>query len=132
MPVQNDGTEEIAIRQLRDQSNAAIARHEVGPALAVLHERARIIASDGGLFDGAAAMARAFATSFADPDFVTYIRSPLSIAVNDSTAAETGNWIGRWSHREVRGTYLARWSREPAGWRIIAELFIPLGQKLTP
>src|SRR5689334_16802096 len=128
MPMQNDSQDEITIRQLRDQSNAAIARHDVGPALAIHHEHARIIGSDGSLLDGAAAMARAFAASFADPDFVAYVRSPLSIAVNGSTAAETGNWIGQWRHREVRGAYMARWSRESDGWRIVAELFVPLGQ----
>jgi len=124
--------EEITIGQLRDQSNAALARHEVGPALAIHHDHARIIGSDGSLLDGAAAIARAFAASFADPDFVAYTRSPRSIAVNGSTAAETGIWIGQWSHREVRGTYMARWSRGPAGWRIVAELFIPLGPSPTP
>src|SRR5689334_6824270 len=128
LPMQNDGMEEIAIRQLRDRSNAAIAGHDVGPAVAILHDRAKIIASDGSLFDGASAMARAFAAAFADPDFVAYVRSPVSIAVNGSTAAETGNWTGQWRQREVRGTYLARWSREGAGWRIVAELFVPLGQ----
>jgi len=130
--MQSDGTEEITIRHLRDQSNAAIARHDVGPAIAIHHDHARIIGSDGSLLDGAAAIARAFAASFADPDFVTYVRSPLSIAVNGSTAAETGNWTGQWRRREVQGTYLARWSREPAGWRIIAELFVPLGQSPPP
>jgi hypothetical protein len=130
--MQNDCMDEITIRQLRDQSNAAIARHEVGPAVGFHHDRARIIGSDGSLLDGAAAIARAFAASFADPDFVAYARSPLSIAVNGSTAAETGNWIGQWRRREVRGTYMARWSREPAGWRIVAELFVPLGQSPTP
>jgi ketosteroid isomerase-like protein len=129
--MQNDGTDEITIRQLRDQSNAAIARHDVGPAVAIHHDHARIIGSDGSLLDGAAAIARAFAASFADPDFVTYERCPLSIAVNGSTAAETGNWTGQWRRREVRGTYLARWSREGAGWRIVAELFVPLGQAST-
>jgi hypothetical protein len=129
--MQGDGTEEIAIRQLRDRSNAGIARHEVETALAFHHDHARIIGSDGSLLDGAAAIARAFAASFADPDFVAYVRCPLSIAVNGSTAAETGNWTGQWRHREVRGTYLARWSREPAGWRIVAELFVPL-ERSTP
>ena len=132
MRMQSDGMDEITIRQLRDQSNAAIARHEVGPAVAIHHDHARIIGSDGSLLDGAAAMARAFAASFADPDFVAYVRCPVSITVNDSTAAETGNWTGQWRTREVQGTYMARWSREGAGWRIVAELFIPLGRSPTP
>ena len=128
MPTQ----EEVTIRRLREQSNAAIARHDVGPARAILHDDARIIGSNGDLFDGAAAMARAFEERFADPDFVTYIRDPVSIEVDGATAAEAGRWTGRWKHGEVRGTYLARWRREPAGWRIVAELFIPLGRSRVP
>jgi ketosteroid isomerase-like protein len=124
--------DETTIRQLRDQSNAAIARHDVESVLVIFDDRARIIGSDGSLLDGPAAIARAFAASFADPDFVTYVRSPLSIAVNGATAAETGNWTGQWRHREVCGTYLARWSRKAAGWRIVAELFIPLEQSRAP
>jgi ketosteroid isomerase-like protein len=132
MPTQNDSAEDIAIRRLREQSNAAIARHDVGPARAILHDDARIIGSNGDLFDGAAAMARAFEERFADPDFVTYIREPISIDVDGTTAAEAGRWTGRWKHAEVRGTYLARWRREPAGWCIVAELFIPLGRSGVP
>ena len=124
MPTQ----EEVTIRRLREQSNAAIARHDVGPARAILHDDARIIGSNGNLFDGAAAMARAFEERFADPDFVTYIRNPISIELDGETAAEAGAWVGRWKHGEVRGTYLARWRRESAGWRVVAELFIPLGR----
>src|SRR6478736_358166 len=86
MPTQNDSAEDIAIRRLREQSNAAIARHDVGPARAILHDDARIIGSNGDLFDGAAEMARAFEERFADPDFVTYIREPISIDVDGATA----------------------------------------------
>ena len=111
MPTQ----EEVTIKRLREQSNAAIARHDVGPARAILHDDARIIGSNGDLFDGAAAMARAFEERFADPDFVTYIRNPISIELDGETAAEAGAWVGRWKHGEVRGTYLARWRRESAG-----------------
>jgi ketosteroid isomerase-like protein len=128
MPTQDESADEIAIRHLRAQSNAAIARHNVGPARAILHDDARFIVSSGDLLDGAAAMARAFEERFADPDFVTFIREPALIDVDGTTAAEAGHWIGRWTHGEVRGRYLARWRREPDGWRIVAELFIPLGR----
>lgn len=128
MPMQNESADETAIRQLREQSNEAIARHDVGAARAVLHEDARFIVSSGDLLDGAAAMARAFEERFADPAFVTFIRAPDRIEVEGTTAAESGKWTGRWTHGDVRGTYLARWRREPAGWRIVAELFIPLGR----
>jgi ketosteroid isomerase-like protein len=132
MPTPEDRNEEATIRRLREQSNAAIARHDVGPARAILHDDARIIGSNGDFFDGAAAMARAFEERFADPNFVTYIRDPVSIDVDGTTAAEAGRWTGRWKHQEVRGSYLARWRREPAGWCIVAELFIPLGRSDAP
>jgi ketosteroid isomerase-like protein len=124
----NESADEIEIRRLREQSNAAIARHDVGPARAILHADARIIGSNGDLLDGAAAMARAFEERFADPDFVTFVREPALIDVDGETAAEAGHWIGRWTHGEILGRYLARWRREPDGWRIVAELFIPLGR----
>jgi ketosteroid isomerase-like protein len=128
MPTYKDSTDETAIRRLRSQSNAAIERHDVDGARAVLHEDARFIVSNGDLYDGAAAMARAFAERFADPDFVTFVRDPASIEVDDETAAEAGSWVGQWKHGNVVGRYLARWRRESAGWRIVAELFIPLGR----
>ena len=128
MPTQDESADEIEIRRLRDQSNAAIARHDVGAARAVLREDARFIVSSGDLLDGAAAMARAFEERFADPDFVTFIREPALIDVDGTTAAEAGHWIGRWTQQEIFGRYLARWHREPDGWRIVAELFVPLGR----
>jgi len=116
-----------AIRALRFQSNHAIARHEGGPALAILRDDARIIASGGQLFDGATSMGRAFEQSFADPQFVTFVRRPETIDVNGTTAAEAGAWEGIWKSHVVHGKYLARWHRELAGWRIVSELYIPLG-----
>jgi ketosteroid isomerase-like protein len=132
MPTQINSADEAAIRRLREQSNAAIARHDVEGARAFLHDDARIIVSSGDLCDGAAAMARAFAERFADPDFVTFVRDAGTIEVDGVTAAEAGRWTGRWKHSEIRGTYLARWRREPAGWRIVAELFIPLERSGAP
>jgi Domain of unknown function (DUF4440) len=116
------------IKALREQSNAALLRHEIGPVVAILHDNARILRSDGSLVNGPAAMARGFESNFADPAFVTYVRTPLSIDVDGDTAAEAGRWIGQWKNRSIRGTYLARWMCTSAGWRIIAELFIPLGR----
>lgn len=116
------------IKALREQSNAGLMQHEIGPVVAILHADATILRSDGSLVLGSAAMARGFESNFADPAFVTYVRTPDTIEVDGETAAEAGSWIGQWTNRSVRGTYLARWTLMPAGWRIIAELFIPLGR----
>ncbi|MCW5700965.1 MAG: nuclear transport factor 2 family protein [Bradyrhizobium sp.] len=117
---------EATIRELRSRSNAAIARHDVAAAVAIMRDDVRIIASSGELFDGAAAMAKAFDRSFSDPAFVTYVRGPQSIEVSDAAAVEIGRWEGRWKTRLVRGAYMARWQHEQIGWRIAAELFVPL------
>jgi hypothetical protein len=116
----------MTIRTLRSQSNEAIARPDVGPALAILRDDVRIIASGGQLFDGVASMCQAFEQTFADPKFIAMVRCPESIDLNSTTAAEAGTWEGRWEAHVVRGKYLARWQRHPIGWRVAAELYIPL------
>lgn len=117
---------EVEIRGLRAQSNAAIARHDAAAAVAILRDDVRVIASHGRLVESASAMAQAFAEVFADANFVTYIREPESIEVGGTTAAEIGRWDGRWQDRVVRGRYLARWQHSNIGWRVVAELYIPL------
>ena len=117
----------IAIRAMRSQSNDAIARRDVGPALAILRDNVKVIASSGQLIDGAASMGQAFEQTFADPEFITYVRRPASIDVNGATAAEAGAWEGLWKSHVIRGKYLARWQHDPAGWRVAAEFYIPLG-----
>jgi ketosteroid isomerase-like protein len=117
---------QTAIRELRSRSNAAIARHDAGGAVAIMRDDVRIIASSGDLIEDAPAMARAFDKVFSDPTFVTYVRDPRSIEVGDGTAVETGRWEGRWKARTVCGAYMARWQRDETGWRIAAELYVPL------
>jgi ketosteroid isomerase-like protein len=117
----------IAIGAMRTRSNDAIARHDVGPALAILRDDVKIIVSSGQLIDGATAMAQAFERTFADPEFITFVRRPASIEVNGTTAAEAGTWEGLWKSHITCGKYLARWQHDPVGWRVAAEFYIPLG-----
>ncbi len=117
---------EIEIRALRHQSNAAIARHDVAAAIAIMRDDVRVISSHGSFVEGLPAMAQAFGEIFADANFVTYTREPESIEVGEAKAAEIGRWDGRWQDRVVRGSYMARWQRTDIGWRVTAELYIPL------
>lgn len=127
MPKQDASTAaETEIRALRDQSNAAIARHDVAAAVAIMRDDVRVISSHGRFVEGLPAMARAFGEVFSDANFVTYIREPESIEVGGATAAEIGRWDGRWQDGVVRGRYLARWQHSDIGWRVAAELYIPL------
>ncbi|CAN5323750.1 DUF4440 domain-containing protein [soil metagenome] len=124
---QNPADAVAIIKALRAQSNAGLIKHDIAPVVAILHDDAKILRSDGSLVIGAAAMGRGFESNFADPAFVSYVRTPDTIDVDGATAAEAGSWIGQWTNRSVRGTYLARWTLMPLGWRIVSELFIPLG-----
>ncbi|WP_050418936.1 YybH family protein [Bradyrhizobium tropiciagri] len=126
MDRQDLSNDEAAIRALRHASNTAIAARKADRAAAFLSQDAKIVGSDGALIDGMSAMQRAFEKSFADPDFLTYHRTPQSVTVAGSTAAESGQWHGRWKERTVGGAYLARWRRHVDGWQIVAELYIPL------
>jgi ketosteroid isomerase-like protein len=119
-------TDDELIRSLRSKSNAAIARHDARQAASFLVDDAQIIGSNGRLLTGAVAMQAAFESAFTDADFLTYCREPLAITVSDQAAAEVGRWQGRWKHRIVSGTYLTRWNRVMIGWRIAAELYVPL------
>ena len=96
------------IKASRETSNAGFMQHKIGPVVAILHGHATMLRSDGSLVIGVAAMARGFESNFADPAFVTYVRTPDTIEVNGETAAESASWIGQWTNRSVRGTYLAR------------------------
>ena len=115
-----------AIRRLREASNAGIAAHDPVAATRSMAPEVRVIASGGGLIDGAETMRSAFARTFADASFVTYRRTPRRIRVAGAVAAERGEWSGRWRDRQVTGEYLARWQRTAAGWRIVAEMYVPL------
>jgi ketosteroid isomerase-like protein len=116
----------IEIRALRSQSNAAIARHDVTGAIAIMRDDVRVISSHGRLVQGSPAMAQAFGEVFSDAKFVTYVREPESIEVSGATAAEIGRWDGRWQDSVARGRYMARWQHSDIGWRIAAEFYIPL------
>lgn len=114
------------IRSLRKASNLAIAAHDATGATAALAAEAVVLTSGGQRVEGAAAMRSAFSKVFADRQFVTYVREPRHVEIGGDLAAENGRWFGRWRDRVVSGRYLVRWYRTPNGWRIAAELYIPL------
>ena len=117
------------IRKLRAASNTGLAAHQAEAGAGHLAEDARILASSGVTLDGAAAMRAAFAQSFADPQFVTYVRTPTKVEVGGRVAAETGRWRGVWKDRELSGPYIARWEVTPNGWRAKSEMYVPTACK---
>jgi len=118
--------DELAIKALRTRSNAAITRRDVCEVVAAFHAKGCIFAADGQLMDGVAALRHYFAHSFQDPGFQGAQRSLVSVEVSGSNAAEMGSWEACWNGVSLRGKYLARLRKETEGWRVLAELYVPL------
>jgi len=124
--------DEAEIFALRAENNRAIARHDLTSFAPVFADDAVFVWSNGGSATGKGALLQAFAGDFADPTFVTYIRTPGRISVNDRSerAAEHGTWIAikRDARGETRygGDYLAHWFRGRTGWMVRGEVYVKL------
>ncbi len=121
------------IRAQRARSNAAIAAHDA-KALPPLYEPdATVIRGSGGaVLHGVESIVASLAASFADPDFVSWVRTPESVTVSQGgmRAAESGRWSGHWTKpggdTRLSGVYLAAWVRSDGRWRLRSESFVTL------
>jgi hypothetical protein len=57
----------------------------------------------------------------------SYVRTPESITMQESSATERGTWIRRWGSNELRGRYTAVWRRTVGGngtpsWTLHSEI----------
>jgi ketosteroid isomerase-like protein len=126
------GSDEAQIRQVRAESNRAIARHDVQGILAFLATEYQASVSNGTFIHSPAEMGSSFATRFTEFKDATYVRTPDSVAVNASgtIAAETGAWVGAWTTGQgpfrIGGRYAAYWRKDAGRWLIHSELFVPL------
>jgi ketosteroid isomerase-like protein len=124
--------DEEQIRDVRRQSNEAIARHDVQGAVAFLDEDFHASISNGGYRNGPAEMADAFAARFAESADAIYVRDPETVEIGGAGpfASETGLWTGSWTTPDgpyrIGGRYMAYWRKTDGRWRIHAELFVPL------
>ena len=120
-----------AIREQRRRFNEAIAAHDARRLDACWLADIHISTSAGQPIVGRVAYQQAFERFFADPSFITFIRTPTQITISDDgrTAAEAGEWVGQWRNAaQQRGQYLASWHKEGGRWLIQAELYVPLGE----
>lgn len=120
------------IRSRREQSNAAIARHDVDGVLSLFDVEYQITTGSGALGHGAATERDAWNAEFARAADLRYVRTPTSIEVSTSgtRAAEVGTWTGSWSTpagpRKSGGRYAAHWRLFDGAWKIRSELFVTL------
>ncbi|MGA0599952.1 DUF4440 domain-containing protein [Caulobacter sp. KR2-114] len=122
---------ETAVRARRRLSNKLIAAHEAARLKPFFLPDARVIAGDGTLIAGAAAILDAFASQFVEPGFIAYERTTSRVALDASQrrAAEHGTWIGRWRGRPaLSGEYLAVWRKVTGQWAIESELYVTLAE----
>ena len=121
------------IRAQRARSNAAIAKHDAQALTPLYVPDATVIRGSGGaVMRGAGEVVGSLAASFADPDFVAWVRITDQITVSQGgrRAAETGHWIGRWTKpggdTRLSGVYLAAWVRVDGTWKLRSESFVTL------
>lgn len=120
------------IRTLRDQSNAAIALHDVAGVVSSLDAEYQITIGSGALYNDRAAEPDAWAAEFARAEDLVYVRTPESIELDSSgaRAAEVGVWSGSWTTPQGSetsgGRYAAHWVLIEGDWKLRAELFVTL------
>ena len=123
---------EAAIRAARAQSNAAIAAHDYDAMRRFFLPDYTILPGSSGAPLDAEANRRRIMPTFADPGFVTYVRTPerVRISGNGKRAAETGRWVGLWQKPDgamrLSGIYQATWMPAADGWRLKNESFVSL------
>ena len=120
---------DAAIRAKRKLTNRLIAAHDADRLRPHLTDDMVLIVGDGGLIQGADAVTAAFASQFADPAFVAYVRTTdtVELAAGGRRAAETGRWVGRWKGGvEVSGVYMAAWRERRGQWLLERELYVTL------
>lgn len=121
------------IAELREQSNQAIARHDLAGVLASFDDKYQVTSGSGELFQETHAERLAhWQEIFAVSDDIIYTRSPQTIEVSTylPRAAEHGRWTGSWTseagRKELGGSYTASWSKVDGVWKIRSEIFITL------
>jgi ketosteroid isomerase-like protein len=120
---------EDAIRARRKLTNKLIAAHDAQRLKPFFAADANLISGEGGLLMGAPAIIAAFEAQFADPGFVTYLRTTQSVtlAADGKRAAEAGTWLATWKDGEASGPYLAAWKKVVGQWVIESETFVTVG-----
>jgi uncharacterized protein (TIGR02246 family) len=140
-PTSRFAADRAEIERLRALSNRAIAAHDMAAFTPLFADDAVFVWSNGSSAVGKAGLVATFARDFADPAFVTYVRTPGQITVSDQgvRAVEHGTWtaLKREARGETRygGDYAAHWFKTPQGWRVRGELYVKLactGPLCTP
>jgi hypothetical protein len=127
------GADVAAVRAARARSNAAIAMHQFEDMRPLLLPDYVLLPGSLGKALGVEEAGQRLATAFAEPGFVTYVRTPRRIvrATSGKRVSETGTWVGTWRKSDgtmrLSGIYQAMWVPTAGGWKLQNESFVSLG-----
>jgi len=121
-----------AILALRADSNAGLLAHDADRVL--LHTTDDFILVGGASCGhvGKSVIRRYYIDGFANPDLVTYVRTPDQVTVSDAgdRASERGKWQGIWRSSKtgslMGSEYLAHWVKKDGVWVTLAEVYVTL------
>ena len=122
-------TPQDAIAARRKLTNRLIAGKDAARLAPFFSPDIKVIVGDGSLILGARDVLAAFASQFADPDFIAYARTTQRVELDTEgvRAAEHGTWVGTTRGApDVSGAYLATWRKVTGQWVIENELFVTL------
>jgi ketosteroid isomerase-like protein len=121
-----------AILSLRADSNAGLLAHDVDRVLLHTTDDFILVGGTSGGHVGKSVVRRYYIDGFADPDLVTYIRTPDQVTVSDAgdRASERGKWQGVWRSPKtgslMSGEYFAHWMKKDGVWVTLAEVYVTL------
>ena len=120
------------ILALRSDSNAGLLAHDVDRVLSHTTDDFILVGGISGGHVGRSVVRDYFLKGFAEPGFVTYIRTPDKITVSESgdRASERGKWQGVWRSPKggslMSGDYSAHWVKRDGAWLTVAEVYVAL------
>ena len=133
LPNRISSGEETAIRGQRSAFNDALVHRDLSAIDNVLHADYLVMPSFATNCVDKPAILDVYKSYFADPDFVTFERTPDRILIggNQRCAAETGGWAGLWKSdsggkRNRSGIYQAEWRLSERGWKLMRESYVLL------
>ena len=91
-----------------------------------------LVGGIGGGHVGRSVVSDYFFKGFAEPGFVTYIRTPDKVTVSESAdrASERGKWQSVWRSPKggslMSGDYFAHWVKRDGAWLTVAEVYVAL------
>jgi hypothetical protein len=124
--------EAAAIMAVRAESNAGLLAHDVDRVLKNTTNDFILFGGTSGPHVGKTVVRDYYLKGFADPDLITYVRTPDNITISETNdrASERGKWQGVWRSAKsgslMGGEYFAHWVKKDGAWVTLVEVYVTL------